>query len=152
MHIEIPGRAALTLEHAVFDLNGTLSLDGGLLPDVRERARALSKQLSCLLLTADTFGTGEAVARELGFGFHRVVDGAEKVTVIRSLGVQGTVAVGNGQNDAAMLREAILGIVVLGPEGTAASALKAAAVVVPDIGVAFDLLLHPTRLVATLRV
>lgn len=152
MQMEIPGRAPLTLEHAVFDLNGTLSLDGGLLPGVRKRAQALSGRLSCLLLTADTFGTGEAVARELGFDFHRVADGAEKVAVVRSLGTQSTVAVGNGQNDAGMLGEAALGIVVLGPEGTAVSALKAAGVVVSDIRVAFDLLLHPTRLVATLRV
>ena len=152
MQLDIPGRAALTLEHAVFDLNGTLSLDGALLPGVRQRARALSEQLSCLLLTADTFGTGEAVARALGFGFHRVDHGAEKVAVIRSLGSHGTVAVGNGLNDAGMLHEAALGIVVLGPEGVAASALQAAAIVVPDIRVAFDLLLNPTRLIATLRV
>lgn len=152
MQIDIPGRATLKLDHAVFDLNGTLSLDGGLLPGVRQRARALSEQLSCLLLTADTFGTGESVARDLGFDFHRVADGPEKVSVVRALGSSGTVAVGNGQNDAGMLHEAALGIAVLGPEGTAASALQAATIVVPDIRVAFDLLLHPTRLIATLRV
>ncbi len=151
MQIDIPGRAPLTLEHAVFDLNGTLSLDGGLLPGVQERARALSGQLSCLLLTADTFGTGEAVARALGFAFQRVADGAEKVAAVRSRGIQHTVAVGNGQNDVGMLRESALGIVVLGPEGTAVSALQAATIAVPNICVALDLLLHPARLIATLR-
>ncbi len=152
MQIDIPGRAALSLDHAVFDLNGTLSLDGVLLPGVRQRARTLSEKLSCLLLTADTFGTGESVARVLGFGFHRVDSGAEKVAVIRSLGSHSTVAVGNGLNDAGMLHEAALAIVVLGPEGAAASALQAATIVVPDIRVALDLLLNPTRLIATLRV
>jgi soluble P-type ATPase len=50
-----------------------------------------------------------------------------------------------------MLRQAALGIAVLGGEGLAAVCLAAAAVVVPSIESALDLLLYPRRLVATLR-
>jgi soluble P-type ATPase len=50
-----------------------------------------------------------------------------------------------------MLSSAALGIAVLGPEGLAVEALRAAHVVVARIEDALDLLLHPQRLVATLR-
>jgi soluble P-type ATPase len=50
-----------------------------------------------------------------------------------------------------MLQAAALGIAVLGPEGLAAEAWQAADVVMASIHDALDLLLHPRRLVATLR-
>jgi soluble P-type ATPase len=50
-----------------------------------------------------------------------------------------------------MLYEAAIGIAVLSPEGTAAEALQAADIVVPDIARAFELLERPMRLVAGLR-
>jgi soluble P-type ATPase len=50
-----------------------------------------------------------------------------------------------------MLREAALGIAVLGPEGLALDALQSADMVVPDIHAALSLLQDPRRLVATLR-
>jgi soluble P-type ATPase len=50
-----------------------------------------------------------------------------------------------------MLRAAAIGVAVLQAEGTAAAALQAADLVVPDINAALDLLLDPQRLIATLR-
>jgi len=49
------------------------------------------------------------------------------------------------------LRAAALGICVLGAEGAAGAAVLAADIVVPDPLTALDLLLHPDRVVATLR-
>jgi soluble P-type ATPase len=67
------------------------------------------------------------------------------------LGADQVIAIGNGSNDAAMLREAAVGIAVLGPEGLALDALLAADVAAPDILTALDLLRDPARLIATLR-
>ena len=67
------------------------------------------------------------------------------------LGADRCVAIGNGANDALMVDEAALGICVLGPEGSAVACLVRADVVTPGITDALDLLLHPRRLVATLR-
>jgi soluble P-type ATPase len=67
------------------------------------------------------------------------------------LGAEHVVAVGNGRNDVAMFEAAALGIAVLGPEGAAGVLLQVADVVVPDVYVALELLLHPRRLKATLR-
>jgi hypothetical protein len=61
------------------------------------------------------------------------------------------VAIGNGSNDVPMLKEGVVGICVVGPEGASTAALLGADVVVTDIRDALGLLLKPQRLVATLR-
>jgi P-type E1-E2 ATPase len=152
--IHIPGRDALELGHLVLDLNGTIALDGQLLPGVAERASALRAQITIHLLTADTRGCGAATAHQLGVQWHRLTPGQEaqqKADFVRQLGAAHTVAVGNGANDALMLSAAGLGIAVLGHEGLAVTALQAADLLVPDVTAALDLLVHPQRLIATLR-
>ena len=74
-----------------------------------------------------------------------------KAVYVQALGPESVVAVGQGANDAGMLREAAIGIAVASIEGLAIDSLTAADVVVPDIAAAFELLEYPTRLVATLR-
>ena len=58
---------------------------------------------------------------------------------------------GNGRNDALMLKEAALGIAVIQEEGGAVETLLAADIVTHSVLVALDLLLNPLRLTATLR-
>ncbi len=67
------------------------------------------------------------------------------------LGSHSVVAIGNGANDAWMLRQAALGIAVMGGEGLAVKCLSAADIVLPGIEAALDLLIYPRRLLATLR-
>ncbi|MGE5668315.1 MAG: HAD family hydrolase, partial [Betaproteobacteria bacterium] len=120
---KIPGFGVLELEHLVLDYNGTLALDGRLLPGVRRRIGALARVLDVHVVTADTFG---AVRRALkGMPCRIVVLGparqdAAKARYVRALGARRTACIGNGRNDRAMLRAARLGIAVLGPEGAAA--------------------------------
>ena len=148
--LDIPGRSRLTLSHAVFDLNGTLSLDGALLPSVLPLWPAVASDLACMVLTGDTFGTATSIGAVLGCPVQIVKDGLEKATLVRNLG-EHVVAVGNGTNDIQMFEAAALSIAVLGPEGAAARVLRTADIVVPDIASALGLLLAPNRLVATLR-
>jgi P-type E1-E2 ATPase len=75
----------------------------------------------------------------------------EKARIVRELGPEKVVAIGNGANDAMMLREASLGIGVIGEEGCATSLMKEADFVVTDIIDALSIILHPERIVATLR-
>jgi soluble P-type ATPase len=74
-----------------------------------------------------------------------------KLRVLESLDPTKTVAVGNGNNDHLILKEAALGIAVLGEEGMSVMAMKDADIVVRDISNALDLFLKPKRLIATLR-
>jgi soluble P-type ATPase len=54
-------------------------------------------------------------------------------------------------NDEGMLREAALGILVIGQEGAAVRSLLAADLVVTSIQDGLDLLRSPKRLIASLR-
>jgi P-type E1-E2 ATPase len=151
--LDIPGRGGFDLEYLVLDLNGTIALDGEVLAGVPERLAALSESLAVHLVTADTQGRASAIAEQLGVRLVLVAPGNEasqKRELVKRLGVERVVAVGNGANDAAMLQAAVLGVAVLGPEGLAAEALRAADVIA-TIHEALDLLLCPKRLVATLR-
>ena len=154
LELNVPGLGRLELGHLVLDLNGTIALDGQVLPAVAERLAKLSSQLTIHLLSADTRGLAADTARHLGVHLARVTPGdeaAQKRKFVERLGQRSVVAVGNGANDQQMLEAASLGIAVLGGEGLAASTLFAADVVVGNIQDAFDLLLNPQRLVATLR-
>lgn len=149
IEVEIPGRATLALAHLVLDLNGTVALDGKLLPGLADRLAVLSPRLIVHLATADTHGRAATVAEELGVRLalvHRGQETKEKQALVERLGAASVVAIGNGANDAGMLATA-----VLGQEGLAVAALGAGDLVVAHIHDALDLLLHPKRLVATLR-
>ncbi len=151
IELEIPGRTSLSLAHLLLDLNGTLSDRGVLIETVSDRLRRLATDLAIHLLTADTFGSGQEIARNLNVSLTRVGDGWEKLVVAEKLGVERCAAVGNGTNDVPMLERCALGIAVLGPEGSSAAALLTADAVCRSIDEALDLLLSPQALVATLR-
>lgn len=152
IEIEVPGWRRLRLEHAIFDVNGTLARDGVLLPGVEERITRLRGQVRVHLLTADTHGQQAAIDSALGLRATIIRGGAEdKLHYIQMLDIAQVAAIGNGANDGLMLAAAGLGIAVLGPEGLANPALQAADVLVASITDALDLLLMPRRLVATLR-
>jgi len=151
--VDIPGRGRLEIAHLVLDLNGTLAADGVVPGAVVERLRALSDGVRVHVVTADTFGTA---ARLHGQGIQIQVlppgDHVEaKAAIVRALGVSHTIAIGNGSNDEAMVREAAVGIAIVGREGAAARTALAADIVATRIEDALDLLLTPARLIATLR-
>ncbi|HZT07724.1 MAG TPA: HAD family hydrolase [Chloroflexota bacterium] len=155
LEIDIPGWKCLHLEHLVLDVNGTVALDGSLLPGVIDRIGLIRGLLEPHLLSGDTYGQLEVVAAQLQANAVRIsADGSapeRKAAFIRGLGTKSVVAVGNGANDAAMLQEAALGIGILGGEGLAVGALQVADIVVPSILDGLDLLANPLRLVASLR-
>jgi P-type E1-E2 ATPase len=151
LRVQVPGGEDLSLEHLVLDANGTLTHRGELIPRVAEALGRLRGELALHLLSADTFGTAEELAAQLGAAFQRIESGAEKARHIERLGAAGCVAVGNGRNDVPMLEAAALGIAVLGPEGSAGAAVAAADVVARSIEEALGLLAEPMALTATLR-
>jgi P-type E1-E2 ATPase len=154
LEVDIPSRGGVRLEYLVLDVNGTIALDGQLIPTVHERLGRLSKKLDLWLVSADTQGTLTELATALQAKARRLQSGdevAQKAALVDELGAERVVAVGNGANDAAMLQRAALGIAVLGGEGLATACLATADVVAPNIEAALDLLLYPRRLIATLR-
>jgi P-type E1-E2 ATPase len=157
MRVEIPGRATFELAHLVLDVNGTLAHDGHLIDGVKGRLRKVKEAgLDLHWITADTRGRQRALDQELGapavlIGNAPGGEAEAKAAYVAELGEEGVIAIGNGSNDAAMLKAAALGIAVLGPEGLAVDALFSADAVAPSILAALDMVADPVRLVATLR-
>ena len=151
IRIDIPHRGAIELQHAVFDVNGTLAVDGVPIPGVVDRLKSLAAQLSIHALTAGTHGNLETLEKAFGFPLKIIGTGEEKAKYVQTLGPSSVIAIGNGANDAVMLRLAAIGVAVLGAEGVAISALQAADVLVASPLDAIGLILNPKRLVATLR-
>ncbi|NLI76164.1 MAG: HAD hydrolase family protein [Candidatus Riflebacteria bacterium] len=154
LQINVPGFKSLTLHHLVLDFNGTLAVDGWLLPGVEEALAELSQHLAIRILTADTFGSAQSQLKNVKAAL--AILGPEdqsqaKREMVRTLGADHVVAIGNGRNDRGMLAEAGPGIAVIQGEGSAREACSAAHLVCPTILDALTLLRKPQRLVATLR-
>jgi soluble P-type ATPase len=159
--LDIPGRERIELDHLVCDFNGTLAEDGCLWEGVAWRVTRVSALLQMHILTADTYGTSARAAGTLqeacdasqvaGPVWQRVADGQEKLQYLEGLGRGRVVAIGNGANDVGMLRAAALSICVMGSEGACTQALLASQLVVTNPIDAFDAILRPSRLTATLR-
>jgi soluble P-type ATPase len=154
IELNIPGRGLIQLEHLVCDVNGTLAIDGKLVEGVTRGLNHLRDRLNIHLVTADTYGRQSMIDQLLNLQSVRLQPGNEagqKASYVQQLGAGGVVAIGQGANDALMLRAAQVGICVFSPEGVASETLVAADIVVPDIVAALTLLEKPLRLVATLR-
>lgn len=154
LSIQIPGFGELTLAHVVLDYNGTLAVDGLLVPGVKDVLNTLSAQLVVHVVTADTFGKAAEGLGGVNCRLTVLEAGCQdqaKVDFVNQLGADRTASIGNGRNDALMLAASALGIAVILSEGASMVSLKAADIVCMDIVSALELLIHPLRLTATLR-
>ena len=151
LRIEIPQRGIVELHHAVFDINGTLAIDGEPVPGVVKRLQELATHLVLHALSAGTHGNMQELEQVFGLPIHMVQSGEEKARYVQQLDPEQVIAIGNGMNDVGMLRLAAIGVAILGSEGLAVQALHAADVIVLSPLDAIDLVLKPKRLVATLR-
>jgi len=154
LKIEIPGRRDINLEGIVFDLNGTLAVDGKPQAADLELLELLAGKLRVYVLTADTFGTAAEVFRGLSVNLCRLKGqevASEKKKFIDSLGSLSHAAVGNGYNDHLMIHSAVLGVCVLGGEGAHPLTMANADLVVSSTRAALELFLNPRRLTAGLR-
>ena len=151
--INIPGRGELALSHLVLDYNGTIALDGAIIPGIAERLEQLKNDLSIWVITADTHGTAARHCEGLPLTLltHPTTEvGAIKADFVRSL-TGGVVTIGNGFNDVAMSDAAELSLCVLGPEGCCGKLTAHCDILLTSILDALDLLLVPNRIRATLR-
>lgn len=154
MLLTIPGTGTLELQHLVLDYNGTIARDGHLMSNLDKTLTELAETVTVHVLTADTGGTVTQELEGMPCRLHIIASGNEaeqKEAYIQALGADTVVAMGNGANDRLMLKAARLGIAVLEGEGTAASAILHADLVVRSMYDALGLLMVPQRIVATLR-
>jgi len=152
--IDIPGFRTLRLAHLVLDYNGTIAIDGVLIPGVADAFRTLSTDIQIHVITADTFGIAAAQLNGLPVTLTIIPQSEqeqEKLRYVNQLDAGSVFAVGNGRNDREMLKAASVGVALVQKEGAAAQTMANADVVCTSILDALDLLQHPKRLIATLR-
>jgi len=153
-NINIPYYKSLQLRHIVLDYNGTIAKDGILKEEVKTLLPLLCDTYTVHVITADTFGSVLAQMQD----FHVIVKilqtdnhTAEKAAYIDSLGKDHCVAMGNGNNDAHMLKNAILGLAVIGDEGCATPTLLSSDITCHSVKDALEFVLNEKRIIATLR-
>ncbi|HEX2966076.1 MAG TPA: HAD family hydrolase, partial [Syntrophorhabdaceae bacterium] len=150
----VPGWGDLDIEYLVVDYNGTCAFGGKMKENVKDMLDKVSRYIKVFIITSDTYGNIDTEGNTIGFSIIKVGkegSGAEKAKIIRELGPEKIVAIGNGSNDVQMLKEAALGIGVIGEEGCSKDILKEADFVVKNVTDALSIILHPERIVATLR-
>jgi P-type E1-E2 ATPase len=152
---EIPGVKTIQAEHLVLDYNGTLAVDGTLISGACEMLNGLSEKINIYVITADTFGKAAQNLKNVKCSL-KVISGndqtQQKNEFIHSLGKDSVIAVGNGANDALMLKNSAIGIALIQKEGACANTVFSADIVCTSIIDALELLNNPLRITATLRI
>ena len=153
--ISMPKCEDIEIKNLVLDYNGTLAKDGYLIMGVAELIRKIARSVNIYVITANTFGSVHTELRGLPVEI-RILQGEaqeslEKLELIKQLDSTVTVVMGNGNNDKLMLKEAGIGICIIGQEGCSTKALSNADLAVIDIITALELLIYPDRLKATMR-
>lgn len=152
----IPNFGEIIIKNIIFDINGTLQFKG-LIPDnLLLKFRELKKLYNIFLVSSDTRGNLKDLASKLGVDYVKIApkgitDTEAKNQELLKLGKDVTIAVGNGNNDALMLKNAVLGIVIIGSEGASTQAIMNADVAFPDPISVIDFLMDETMIIATLR-
>ena len=151
---EIPGYGMLEIKNLLLDYNGTIAKDGKLIEGLKDLLIKLAEVVDIYILTADTYGSVEKEMAGLPVKV-QVIKGenelVEKRDFVREIGVNVTMAIGNGYNDQLLFREVKISIVVMGCEACATILFNIADLVASDIYDALGLLLNPTRLRSSLR-
>lgn len=154
LKMHIPEFGDLELSYLVLDYNGTIALNGFLLADVAPLINVLAHNLEVHVVTGDTFGTAKDQLAGINCKL-KIIPSEKQSTAkdiyVKSLGSNKVIAIGNGRNDRLLLKEAKIGIAILGAEGVSSETIIAADIVMPDIYSALNLLQNPKQLTATLR-
>ena len=151
--VQKPGEQSLEIQFILIDFEGTLASDRRVHPKAKDKINLLSKRTKIYILARGEKELIEGILRKVKAEIIYLKEGqcsVRKLDLLRDLGADQTVAIGNGADDVSLLGEARLGICVIGKEGASAEALKKADVVVPNILDALDFLLKPLRHKATL--
>ena len=151
--ITVPGWGSAELENLVLDLNGTLTESGDFIPGVVDYLEKMSAEgFRIYVLSGDTRGAlkkGLEEPADVETVITRNAD--EKRDFVESIGAEHTVCVGNGNIDVEMFKVARLSICAIQAEGATLQAMLAADIVVTHINQAFEILLDPSKMIATLR-
>lgn len=153
IHVEIPGFTCLALRHLVLPFDGVIALDAKPQPAVMERLAKLSREIRIHVLAdvtdrAACFAVAGASTQLVRLPL--AAQGPAKLDLVRRLGVDHTMVIGQSRSDALMLAAAALGVAVHCSNGLAREAAGHADIIVRHTVDALGLLLWQDRLVESL--
>lgn len=154
--VDIPNYGKITLKNILLDLNGTIQFYGHISSKTRRSIKKLKKFFNIYLISADTRGNLKEIATKLSVNYIKIItnDTSEveaKNLELMKLGKDLTVAIGNGNNDYLMLKNSVIGIVILGKEGAAVKSIMNSDLVLKNLNEAINFLLDEKIMIATLR-
>jgi len=144
----------IELKYLLLDYTGTLSENGKIIEGVKERLEILADKFEKIeVLTADTFGSAEKELKglKLNINILQGESGIQKLQKLNELGGQYCVAIGNGNNDVLMLRNARLSIAVINKDGCFARLINEADIVACSTNDILDGLIDKRKIVSLLR-
>jgi soluble P-type ATPase len=153
IHLQRSGQEPSEIDFILIDFEGTLASNGRVHPKAKDKLNLLAKRAKIYILTKEKKEHVEEVLRKVKAEIVYLTTGDSskmKLDLLRQLGATRTVAIGNGADDGTMIKEAVLGLCVIGKEGASSEAVKNADVVFTDILDTLDFLLKPLRQRATL--
>jgi len=152
MKLNITNVGEIEIKNIVLDYNGTIAKDGNVKESVKRYIKELSGEFDIYVITADTHGSAAKNLSDTSVKLQILNSDnhtKEKEKFVKSLGE--VFAVGNGSNDASMLKAADIGVCVIENEGASVKSVINADIVCRSIEEAFELLIKPKRIIATLR-
>ncbi|MTI68909.1 MAG: haloacid dehalogenase [Firmicutes bacterium] len=154
LKLNIPSYKMIEIKNLIFDYNGTLAKDGLVKDITKNKLNKLSEKVNIYVLTADTFNNAKKNLKDTNVNLHIISkeNGTnDKGDFIKELGNKDSIAIGNGNNDIEMIKNAELGICILGDEGCSTFTMINSDLVIKNIDDCLNLFINPKRLIATLR-
>ncbi len=142
----------LILHTLILDLNGTITIDGELIPWVKTKLSVLKKSWwDILLCSGDTQWTATKIAKWLWATLCICKNQNDKENILNNYKTKHCVTIGNGHIDLKLMKKCALSIAVIQAEWCYSKAMLSSHIVCTNITDALDILLLPKRLIATLR-
>ena len=154
--VNIPNYGKITLKNILLDVNGTIQFYGHVSRKTRKSIKRLKNIFNIFLISADTRGNLKEIAAKLKVKYIKITtkeitEAEAKNLELMKLGKDSTVAIGNGNNDHLMLKNSVIGILILGKEGATVKSIMNSDVVLTDFSEVSNFLLDEKIIIATLR-
>ena len=153
---DIPNYGKIQIKNVLFDVNGTIQINGKIPSKLKKELRKLKSYFNVYLISADTRGNLNQIALELGVTAIKIsvsefLESKAKNDELIKLGKEETIAIGNGNNDHMMLKNAIIGIAILGKEGLSSKTFMNSDLIFSNSLDAILFLMDEKKVIATLR-
>lgn len=152
MDYNVQGVGKITIDTVIFDLNGTLAVNGKLVEGVKDRIERLKNEgFRVYVVSTDHRGNGKELADDLGIEFIYAETTNDKEDFIREFDPEMVAAIGNARVDIGLFDYARISIATMQAEGIHAAIFRFVDIIVTSVNDAIDILLDKTTFENTMK-